>query len=101
MGMSEQGPAAPLSLPPHQVMTTGVMVVGKTVEDAQLSMSHDKAALISATLDGTLDQFFRFENTALCAERLAPGHEFISRYEANREPMDFWGRILDGDLSFK
>lgn len=99
--MSEQGPAAPLSLPPHQVMTTGVMVVGKTVEDAQLSMSHDKAALISATLDGTLDQFFRFENTALCAERLAPGHEFISRYEANREPMDFWGRILDGDLSFK
>lgn len=101
MGMSEQGPAAPLSLPPHEVMTTGVMVVGKTVEDAQLSMSHDKAALISATLDGTLDQFFRFENTALCAERLAPGHEFISRYEANREPMDFWGRILDGDLSFK
>lgn len=88
------------ALPPQEAMSAGVVVVGKSAKGANFSMQHDETALISESVEGTVESFFRLEEPELRARLSKAGHEFISRYHPHREPADFWRRVLDGDLSF-
>jgi glycosyltransferase involved in cell wall biosynthesis len=82
------------ALPPQEAMSAGVVVVGKTAKGANFSMRHDETALIAQTVEGTVDAFFRLEDPALRRELSVAGHEFISRYHPDREPAEFWRRVL-------
>ncbi|MFW2390151.1 MAG: glycosyltransferase [Polyangiales bacterium] len=89
------------ALPPQEAMSAGVVVVGKTAKGANFSMRHGETALISESVEDTVDSFFQLEDTELRSRLSKAGHEFISRYHPANEPSDFWRRVLDGDLSFK
>jgi len=86
------------ALPPQEAMSAGVVVVGKSAKGANFSMRHGETALISESVEDTVDSFFRLEDAALRRKLSIAGHEFISRYHPDREPADFWRRVLNGDF---
>ena len=88
------------ALPPQEAMSAGVVVVGKSAKGANFGMRHGETAWVSETVEDTADGLFRLEDRALRQDLSVAGHQFISRYYPDREPAEFWRRVLGGDLRF-
>lgn len=78
------------ALPPQEAMAAGIVVVGKTAQEANFCMQHGKTALTGDTPEAVVQCLFQLESASLRATLTHNAYDYIRQFFPEGQPKIFW-----------
>ncbi|MBE9115675.1 glycosyltransferase [Lusitaniella coriacea LEGE 07157] len=82
------------ALPPQESMASGIVVVGRQAKGANFCMEQGKTAAIAETPQEAAQRLIELENAEVRDRMSRNAYQAISRYFPDREPTEFWQKII-------